>query len=118
MGNFTLDLFENPPHESAVIHTFWLQHVLTAHTAPSGQSELELQVARPEHGVLPSTQNPVLSTTEAQTQEPPGPHAVKVLQVWPEQELEEQTPFLQVPVEHVTPHFPQLLGSFAKSAHC
>lgn len=77
-----------------------------------------MQVERPEHGVLPSTQNPVLSTMEAQTQLPPGPHVVKVLQVWPVQELEEQAPFLHVPVAHFAPHFPQLLGSLVKSTHC
>jgi len=115
MGILTLDLFENPPQLSATIHTFWVQHVFTAQTAPSGQSELVPQLWSPEHGVLPSTQNPVLSTMEAQTQEPPGPHVVKVLQVWPVQELEEQAPLLQVPVAHVAPHFPQLFGSVFRS---
>lgn len=91
--------------------------MFTAHTAPSGQSELVPQVWSPEHGVLPSTQNPVLSTMEAQTQEPPGPHVVKVLQVWPVQELEEQAPLLQVPVAHLAPHFPQLFGSVFRSTH-
>lgn len=61
---------------------------------------LSTQVARPVQAVLPSTQKPVLSVMEAQTQEPPGPQGPKVSQVWPLQELKEQAPLVQPPDGH------------------
>jgi hypothetical protein len=50
--------------------------------------------------VFPSTQNPVPSVVLAQTQEDPGPQAVKVLQVSPVQELLVQALFLHSPDVH------------------
>ena len=51
-------------------------------------------------GVAPSAQKPVPPKMEAHTQEPPGPHAVKVSHVCPVQELAEQAPFEHVPESH------------------
>ena len=91
----------DPPQESPAIQTFLVQQEPTAHTLPSAQSALVLQSGRPEQGVSPLTQKPVLSDVEAQTQEPPAPHALKFSQV-PRlvQPVVAQTPLVQVPVEH------------------
>jgi hypothetical protein len=78
---------------SAVIQTFRVQHVPTAHTLPVPQSAVVVQSARPAQGVCPSAQKPVPPEMEAHTHEPPGPQAVKVSHVCPVHEDAAHAPF-------------------------
>ena len=101
-------------HASDVIQTFTPQQVPTAQTPPTGQSALVTQLGRPSQGVSPLTQKPVPSVMLAQTQLPPGPQEPKLLQVWPVQDLDEQSPFVHVlPAGQMTPQPPQLFGSLS-----
>jgi hypothetical protein len=63
------------------MQTFRVQHVPTAHAYPTWQSVVTVQSARPAHGVWPSAHIPAPPVIEAHTQDPPGPHALKVSQV-------------------------------------
>ena len=89
-----------PPHIVAPTQTLMLQQEPTPQICPAGQSLLVAQVANPSHGVLPSTQNPVLSVVLAQTQDPPGPQGPNVSQVSPVQALVTQALLLQTPESH------------------
>lgn len=87
-----------PPQNVAPTHTLMPQQDPTAHISPAAQLELSAHSARPAHGVLPSTQNPVSSVVLAHTQLPPGPHGPNVVHVWPVQAV-----LVQAPLTHVLP---------------
>jgi hypothetical protein len=91
---------ELPPQTVAPMQTLRLQQLPTMHTSPVAQSELDPQSGRPEQGVEPSTQKPVVSVVLPHTQEPPAPQAVKVSQVSAAQVGLEQAPLAHTPEAH------------------